>query len=313
MSQNLRTIHNTFNSYYGVFLNLNCSLSCEYCVQKITAPAVPTKKYPIISGRKWVESLNSLKGRRQKRFLRQAKRKKISITGGEPTLHPDFAYIINNLDNDWNITVTSNLCSPFYKDAALLKQIKRKNWLKFNFSYHFLYMPIEKFIENLQRVKKTGLFTHNVFIVAHPAHSADVKSYRKRLRNVHPLVKLQRFTGYDKDKLYPNESGCGIEYQQQDGIRNYCDYREGFGQRGRQDIFCRMHKVLFAPNGDIYNCHYKLYAGHSDKLGNILQKGLDINVPQDYFLCHDYGFCNPCDAEGHAYKGINNEAFNISF
>jgi MoaA/NifB/PqqE/SkfB family radical SAM enzyme len=313
MPDNKRIINAPFGYYYGVFLNLSCSLRCEYCVQKISQPAVPAAEYTMKSGKDWVEALNSIEGRVKKRFLRRAKRKKISITGGEPTLHPDFAYIINNLDKNWNITVTSNLFSPFYEKISSIKQIKKRAGLKFNFSHHFLYAPVDKFIENLKRVKDAGLFVHIIFIVAHPAHIEEVKKYRDILLKHHPIVKLQRFTGYYNDTLYPVESGYDIECQQQDGIRNYQDYREGFSQKARQDMFCRMHKVLFAPNGDIYNCHYKLYTANADKFGNIFDKNLNVDIPEDYFLCHDYGFCNPCDSEGHEFKSMDGKIFNISF
>lgn len=73
-----------------------------------------------------------------------------------------------------------------------------------------------------------------------------------------------------------------------------------------------MNKVLFAPNGDIYNCHYKLYTGHKDKLGNLFEQDVRIVIPQDYFLCQDYGFCNPCDSELHSFKRLDGAEFNIS-
>ena len=248
----------------------------------------------------------------KKRFLKYPKRKKISITGGEPSLHPDFAYILNNLDKDWKITVTSNFTSPFFnKDIKSLKQIKRRRNLKFNASYHFMYTPVEKFIENVIKVKKAGFFVHSLFIVAHPAHIQRAQEYRDRLLKIHPIVKLQRFFGRHGGDLYPSENVCDIVCEQEDGIRNYEAYREGFNQAGKRDIHCRMKKVLFAPNGDIYNCHYKLYTGHKDKFGSILDKDLHIVMPQDFFLCHDYGFCNPCDSEGHAFKNLEGKEFNI--
>jgi len=314
VKKDTRTINASFESYYCVFLNLSCTLSCEYCVQKISSPAVAAAKYPISPGKDWVEALNSLADRRKRRFLRRAKRKKISITGGEPTLHPDFVYIVNNLDRDWSITVTSNLFSPFYRDSSSIRRIHRRSGLKFNFSHHFLYTPVGKFIENLKRVKDSGIFVHIIFVVAHPAHIDDVKRYRDKLLKVHPVVKLQRFTGYHKNILYPVENGYDIVCQQQDGIRNYRNYRDGFSQKDKKDMFCRMGKVLFAPNGDIYNCHYKLYTAHTDKFGNIFSQGLNTALPQDFFLCHDYGFCNPCDSEGHAFRRPgSNDTFNISF
>jgi len=313
MGKNTKIIESPFNSYFGVFLTLACSLKCDYCVQKISLPHQPPAAYPLISGKDWVEALNAIANRRKKRFFRRPKRKKISITGGEPTLHPDFVYIINNLDNDWNITVTSNFDFSHLKNtAAFLKGIKRRRDLKLNGSFHFLYTPIEKFIENTLEIKKAGVFLHSLFIVGHPGHTEEIQRYRKELLKIHPIVKVQRFLGYFRGELYPAEQMGDIEYQQQDGIFNYQVYREGYSQANRQPMYCRMNKVLFAPNADIYNCHYKLYTAGADKLGNLLESGSRLVLPEDYFLCNDYGFCNPCDSESHSYRRTDGKEFNIS-
>jgi sulfatase maturation enzyme AslB (radical SAM superfamily) len=312
MSSKQKIIIAPFNYYFGVFLNMGCSLPCEYCVQKISLPAQPVKNYPIISGSKWVEALNGITGRTKKRFLRSPKKKKIAITGGEPSLHPDFVEILNGLDNDWKVTVTSNFTSPFFdRPARALKNIRRRRTLKFNASYHFMYAPIEKFIENVQKMKRAGHVVHDLFIVAHPARIKEVEDARQKLLEVHASVKLQRFFGKHEGRLYPDERAYDIACEQEDGIRNYDAYREGFNQSAKKDIYCVMKKVLFAPNGDIYNCHYKLYTGHADKFGNIFNEDVYIVMPEGAFLCHDFGFCNPCDSEGHVFRRLDGEEVNI--
>ena len=79
MSAKPKIINAPFNYYFGVFLNLSCSLPCEYCVQKIALPHAPLARYGIVSGKEWVEALNSIAGRTKKRFLRSPKKKKLSI------------------------------------------------------------------------------------------------------------------------------------------------------------------------------------------------------------------------------------------
>jgi MoaA/NifB/PqqE/SkfB family radical SAM enzyme len=313
MKTNKKIIESPFDSYFGVFLNMGCSLRCEYCVQRISLPHQPVVSYPIVPGREWVLALNSITGRTKRRNLLITKKKKLAITGGEPTIHPDFPYILNNLDRNWKITVTTNFSSPFFEGkAAGLRQIKPRKELKFSGSYHFLYAPFDKFVENVLKVKKAGLIVHILFVVGVPGRMKEAEHYKNELLKIHPEVKIQRFLGYHDNALYPLPADkYDIEYDQQDGIFNYVEYERGFGQRGRSSIYCHMNKVLFAPNGDIYNCHYKLYTGHKDKLGNLFDEAR-ISVPQGYFLCGDYGFCNPCDAEGHLFKTIEGKEFNMS-
>lgn len=127
-----KIIDSHFTAFWGVFLNLNCNLGCSYCIQKISLPQRPLAHYQTRTGKEWTEALNAVSHRTKKRFLRRRRIKKLSILGGEPTIYPDFLYVINNLDKNWKITVTSNFDSPFFEEELNLKQIRNKARLKFN-------------------------------------------------------------------------------------------------------------------------------------------------------------------------------------
>lgn len=309
-----KIIDSHFTAFWGVFLNLDCNLHCHYCIQRISLPAKPVANYHTRNGKEWVEALNAISGRTQKRFLRRRRIKKLSILGGEPTVYPDFLYVINNLDKNWKITVTSNFDSPFFEqDLNFFKQIKNKQRLRFNGSWHFIHTPLERFIANFQKLKGAGILVHTLFLVAHPAYLNKVLDYKKELARIHPRVKLQRFLGFHQGSLYPQEAGCEkVEKEQKDGIANYRLYRRAFGQRQAAAVFCHSDKVLIAPNGNIYNCHYKVYTGHKDKLGNLFDQQVQVRIPREYFFCRDFGFCNPCDSEGHLYKSVDNQIQSIS-
>ncbi|MFH1046504.1 MAG: radical SAM protein [Candidatus Omnitrophota bacterium] len=308
-----KIIDSHFTAFWGVFLNLECNLHCPYCIQKISSPAKPLARYALRSGKDWVVALNAIAGRTKRRFLRPARLKKLSLLGGEPTLHPDFLYLINNLDRYWKITVTSNFDAPFFEqDSAVLRKIRHKGRLRFNGSLHFLHTPIERFIANVRKLQKAGIGVHTLFVVAHPGHLEKAQQYQQRLLKVHRRVKLQRFLGFHQEELYPRGPADAVEEEQKDGISNYALYREGFSQKGRGEIFCHSDKVLVAPNGDIYNCHYKVYTGHKDKMGNLFDQDVHVHIPREYFCCCDFGFCNPCDCEGHLYKRDNGVIESIS-
>ena len=310
---NKKIIDSHFTAFWGVFLNLDCILNCHYCIQRISLPKKPIAHYHTCSGKEWVAALNAISGRTKRRFLRPSRIKKLSILGGEPTIYPDFLYVINNLDKNWKITITSNFDSPFFdQDIKFFKQIKNKTRLRFNGSLHFIHTPLERFVANVQKLKRAKIPIHILFLVAHPAYLDKAVDYKRRLLRIHPRVKLQRFLGFHKGKLYPQESGKKTEQEQKDGIFNYCLYQEGFSQESAAPIFCRSDKVLIAPNGNIYNCHYKVYTGHKDKLGNLFDEQVRVRVPRQYFLCQDFGFCNPCDSEGHLFKTLDGKIESIS-
>jgi MoaA/NifB/PqqE/SkfB family radical SAM enzyme len=308
-----KIIDSHFTAFWGVFLTLNCSSKCPYCIQRISLPQKPLAHYPARSGKEWVEALNAIANRTQKRFLRPRRVKKLSILGGEPTVHPDFLYVLNNLDRNWKLTVTSNFDSPFFdQDGKFFRQIKRKARLKFNGSFHFLRTPLDKFTASVQKLKKAGIKVHTLFLVAYPGHLEKAATYKEALLRIHPRVKLQRFLGFYEGNLYPRANGCEIDQEQKDGIANYLLYQRGFGQKQASPVFCHSDKVLIAPNGDIHNCHYKVYTGHRDKMGNLFEDEVRVHIPREYFSCRDFGFCNPCDSEGHLFKSVEGKAESIS-
>lgn len=302
-----KIIDSHFTAFWGVFLTLGCNLRCDYCVQKISLPLRPPASYSPQSGPMWTAALNAIANRTQKRFLRRRRIKKLSILGGEPTIFPDFLYVLNNLDKNWKITVTSNFDSPFFSHPDKLRQIKHKSRLRFNGSLHFLHTPWERFAANVRRLQKAGISVHTLFVVAHPGHLDKVLEYKKKLLRIHPRVKLQRFFGVYKNNLYPREDDYGLAEEQIDGIDDYHLYRQGFSQKNASSVLCHSDKALIAPNGDIYNCHYKLYTGHKDKLGNLFAADVHARVPRDYFPCGEFGFCNPCDSEGHLFKTVDGQ------
>ena len=136
---------------------------------------------------------------------------------------------------------------------------------------------------------------HRIFTVSYPPDDfARFERYSREFRRNGLFLERQRFGGFYKGTLYPN-SGDESRYEFKDNITDYGEYARGCSAKERKRIECRMNKVLFAPDGRIYNCHYKVYARSDDFYGNLFSSEGKISVPEGYFPCNDYGFCNPCD------------------
>lgn len=308
-----KVIDSHFTAFWGVFLNLSCNLNCSYCIQKISHPMKPITNYKMRSGSEWVAALNAISNRAKKRFLRRPKVKKLSILGGEPTIYPDFLFVLNNLDKHWKITVTSNFDTPFFdQDIAYFKKIKNRKRIRFNGSLHYNSTPVQRFIANVKKLKKAGINVHTLFLVYHPAYKEKALKYKEALLKVHPRVKLQRFLGMYNAELFPRAEDGYAGHEQIDGITNYNLYHEGFAQKKTSPTFCHSDKVLIAPNGDVYDCHYKVYTNHKEKLGNLFNEEVEVHIPRDYFFCEDFGFCNPCDSEGHLFRTLSGVVESIS-
>lgn len=73
-------------------LNTQCNLNCEYCFAN--------KDFNVLSDNNFELFFD---------FCKQAAIDNIHITGGEPTLHPRFSYIIEKLSEITDLVVYSNL------------------------------------------------------------------------------------------------------------------------------------------------------------------------------------------------------------
>ena len=85
-------------TYIAAFLTLRCNLSCEFCLNAFDGDF--SRKREEISGEEWVKALNKLEPKKDI---------PITLSGGEPALHQDFIYIINNLKKELNIDILTNL------------------------------------------------------------------------------------------------------------------------------------------------------------------------------------------------------------
>ena len=86
-------------NYICAFLTMKCNLNCSFCLNEFDEN-FSRKKFKEISGKEWVDNLNKIES---------IPKVPVTFSGGEPFLHKDFIYIINNLNSNLNIDILTNL------------------------------------------------------------------------------------------------------------------------------------------------------------------------------------------------------------
>lgn len=274
------------NRYWAHMLTLRCNSPCKYCL-------LHTRQKPTygteISGEQVVNFWNSIPSHSGQ---------KLSLIGGEPTLHKDISYILANL-KDYNITLTTNLSSKFYNEEFISKLATHSSSrLRVNASFHPCGISAETFIERAKNIRGNGIHLDNIIVVTLPSggQGSEVNKVRK-----HFGISASPFTGFynEEDKfdaprapenLYPNETWGGKEAARIGGYRNYDAYRD-ICAGDKRKINCPNPAQVFmvGPDGKIYGCHYNLYYA-TDPVGSIDNPAVPKRAE-----CDHYGHCIGCD------------------
>lgn len=252
-------------NYIGVFLTFACNLRCSYCINYFEQDIIKRKN---ISGKDWVRGLNRIISRDDL---------PVTLQGGEPSLHPDFLYVINNLRPDLNIDILTNL--QFDVDEFIKKvdpyRIKRKSpYASIRVSYHPEKMDLDEIIKKTLRMLEAD-FSIGIWAVTHPKYENTILDAQNRCEKLGIDFRTKEFLGEYNGKLYGNYKYEGA-----------CDKK--FTKR----VECRTSELLIDSEGNIFRCHANLYAGR-DHIGYILDP--QFQIEKRFRDCSNFGHCNPCD------------------
>ncbi len=274
-------------NYVAAFLTLGCNMNCPYC---INMHGGKSKSFlsKLISGKKWVEGLNRLECRKDL---------PITFQGGEPSLHPDFIWIINNIKPDFKIDILTNLSfniDQFIKKVNPDRFHRNVPYPSIRVSYHPTEMNFNNLIEKVLRLKKAG-FSIGVYGLLYPKFKKDIFTVQRKCNKLGIDFRVKEFLGRFDGKFYGTyrypEAVCGNQLR---------------------DCFCRTSELIIGPNCDIYKCHHDLY-NNFPAIGSLLNP--DFIIKDIFRKCGQFGNCNPCDIKiktnrfqvyGHTSVEINN-------
>lgn len=277
------------------YLTARCNFACDYCIQK---PAMipgekrkPWGKYAELSGTQWVTALNAYPVRPEHPLI---------LTGGEPSLHPDFYFIASHLEG-YALDLTSNLTFDIDRLAREMHARGKKFATSFH-TYHPKFMAPERFLEQALRLRDSGVVEKPVF----------------------SMVNLQRFPHF-RDQEHDRNLKILTELADKRGlVYQFNEFRgthmgSPFDRQERRRIDCTSAWVNIDPEGNVFNCQYHLTA-RKNSFGNITRITECRSLPQmgTFFACSDFGFCDPChensghgafrDTEGRIFRRTSNDA-----
>jgi len=120
-----------------VLITYRCNLNCHYCNLKLETGKFPQAKES--TAEQWLDIID--------RF--PVKIKEISIEGGEPTLYPGLAGLVNILiDKGFHIRLYTNLI-----DISELKKINKSYKFRVIATWHRFFNK-DEFLANYQEIKK---------------------------------------------------------------------------------------------------------------------------------------------------------------
>ncbi len=257
-------IPETYN-YIAAFLSLTCNLKCSYCINKFEEGRFSTER---ISGEEWVRGLNRIVSREDL---------PISLQGGEPSLHKDFIYILNNLKPELNIDILTNL--QFNEDefvkAVDPNRVKRDSpYASIRVSYHPETMKLDHLVKKVLKLLDNG-FSVGIWGVLHPSQKDEVLRAQEHCKSLGIDFRTKEFLGEHDGQMYGTYRYDGA-----------CD------RKFEKNVLCKTTELIMGPNGKIYRCHSDIYENR-EPVGSILDP--DFQIKEEFLDCNAFGHCNPCD------------------
>ena len=300
------------NVYWAHMITFRCNGQCPYCLVEGRGPTLNSNsRYKELPGEDVLRIWNSIEGHEGMR---------LSIIGGECTLHRDFVEIIQGLEG-YFVTITTNLATPFFEKPEYWKGLQVGYKLRVNTTFHpSSGLTPDLYAERIRTLREHDVWVDQIGMVQHPA--LDREHWRKEFERVDLPMRQITYLGFwteesgfasdiQEGTQWPNEGSDASKIMNECGIDDIPRYQIQCGQSQDSEIEwdCAHGTLCFlvAPDGTLHECHYKLYYDF-DRRGNVLGEFTPVTKPHK---CSHFGKCNWCDIPRLRMTGLDWETFKV--
>ncbi|MDP8229904.1 MAG: radical SAM protein [Candidatus Gorgyraea atricola] len=261
-------IPKTYN-YIALFLTLNCNYRCSYCINYFKNKKARFNK-KLISGEDWIRGLNRIALRNDL---------PITLQGGEPSLHRDFIYIINNLKPELKLDMLTNIQFDVDEFTRSVKpeRFKRDSpYASIRVSFHPEVMRLDETLAKVLKMQDAG-FSIGMWGVTHPAYKDIILRAQDKARTIGIDFRTKEFLGDYEDSLFGTYK-----------------YEMAVNRKFKKKCLCKTTEFIIGPTGGVHRCHSDLYECR-ESTESILDTEFQL---EDVFRsCDRFGHCNPCDVK----------------
>jgi len=243
---------------------------------------------------------------------------RIRLTGGEPSIYPNFFTILKELIAYHRLQLGTNLSFDINKFCDVADPDK----VRVDASLHCEYIQLEDFVKKIELLKKNK-FKLSVSYVAYPDFIKNISLAKKEIENMGIPFFVHPFSGVCKGKVYPLsyteeekkqifklDMKTNIELESRkknndteekffnkdgtinwEGINKICKIKkETYSNNKKENIYkiCKMGQMYayIYPNGNVYRCCSSF---NDNYLGNLFDK--TVKLLENSEKCYDINNC----------------------
>lgn len=183
------TLPDDYN-YIAVFLTFRCQLRCHYCINKINK----IQKTGELDGKTWIKIFDKI----------EARDIPITLQGGEPTLHRDFYYIVNNVKDSIRFDLLTNLqfdIDYFIRNVHPDRFKRNAPYASIRASYHPATMKYEDLLMRTLKLLDKG-YQVGIWAVLHPEYDEHINHVKEDALKAGIDFRVKPFLGFHDNKLY---------------------------------------------------------------------------------------------------------------